>query len=427
MHHGSKKRLAMLGAAAVPAAAMFASQANAAITVSVVNLGTAAANTNGPQSGWTAFALMATADTGDVLTGCDFSSSNTTLGVNKGVYGQLLQRWSYSSTTLVTSKTPMNAQSANSTSIFSLDTHFLTVGTQGYTIPGTTPITEDNNQTNPGLTGFPNSAPGATGARYGTGTALHGGFSWGNDFRVTQQLAYIVLKDGTTGSAVFDLSETVAPGPGVNTGFAFALSFSSGPGSSSTVANKIISLTSAAPTSYGTKLTQGAGANQATFDNGGSADSTIHVLGSNSSYVPGHANAVGGAGNGQNLFNVEATGWSPNTDQEVYALNIKVNGLDPTAGQISAIINDINGSNTGNVTAGPVSGQFAAVFPGYDILLTAAAGTLSPEFLGVDFSSDSTTTGVTVTDVAAVPEPASAAGILLGAAGLLLGRRKRNA
>jgi hypothetical protein len=59
--------------------------------------------------------------------------------------------------------------------------------------------------------------------------------------------------------------------------------------------------------------------------------------------------------------------------------------------------------------------------------LTAAAGTVSPEFLGVDFSSDSTTTGVTVTDVAAVPEPASAAGILLGAAGLLLGRRKRNA
>jgi hypothetical protein len=196
-------------------------------------------------------------------------------------------------------------------------------------------------------------------------------------------------------------------------------------------AHKIISLTSSAPGTYGNKLTQSTtpGTDQASFSPN-QADSKIHVTGANGSYVPGFASNIGGTTAGQNKFFTEATGWSPTTDQEIYALNIRVGNADPTADQIRSVIDDINdpvAGNTGNVTASLVTGQLASVFPGYDILLTATPGTVSPEFLGIDFSVDLHTPGVTVTGVAAVPEPASAAGVLLAAAGPLLGRRTQRA
>jgi hypothetical protein len=195
--------------------------------------------------------------------------------------------------------------------------------------------------------------------------------------------------------------------------------------------NRIIALTSVAQGTYGNKLTQSThpGADQATFSPNNS-DNIIHVTGSGGSYVPGFADPIGGTVNGENKFFTEATGWSPTTDQELYALNIRVNNADPTASQIQSVVNDINDpgvGNTGNFTASVLTGQFASIFPGYDILLTADAGTVSPEFLGIDFSVDSHTPGVTVTGVAAIPEPASATSMLLAAAGLLLRRRTQRA
>jgi hypothetical protein len=424
MHHGSKKRLLLGAAAAVPAAALMGTQAHAAPVVTIINLGPAGTNA-GPGTttvGWTAFRIVATADTGDVIGGDDFSSTNLVVGANTvaaGVFGTLLQRWTGSTSG---SATPINPIGNNSQAATSADSHLVTNAGQAVAVGA--PGNEDSNVTKP--TGVIQGA-GDSGT-YGAGTFLHGAIGFTSPQLQTQTLAYVVLKDGVTGTANLGVAQAASSG-GPATGFAFSLTF--GAVTTTSTPNKIISLTAVAPTSYGNKLTQSAtpGADQATF-NPNASDSIIHVTGSGATgYVKGSADNIGGTANGENKFNVEATGWNPNTDQEIYALNIKVNGSDPSAAQISAIIADINGANgnTGNITASTVSGQFAAVFPGYDILLTAANGTISPEFLGVDFSADSTTTGVTVTNVAAVPEPVSAAGLLLGAAGLLLGRRKRNA
>jgi len=137
---------------------------------------------------------------------------------------------------------------------------------------------------------------------------------------------------------------------------------------------------------------------------------------------------------------VLVSGFNPSTDKEIYALKLSQNGtaISPTNSTLlSAIAADINGGN-GNlpptgVSASLISGVFANLFPGYDLLLTSTGVTPADlggnAVLGFDFSSagegNAADAGITVTGVAAVPEPATAAGVVIGAAGLLLGRRKR--
>jgi hypothetical protein len=405
---------ALVGASMIPAAtALIGGTANAAPVVTIVNLGPAASNAQigTTTTGWTAFRIVATADSGDVISGDDFSSTHLQVGattVAAGIFGTLLQRWTGSTSGAATS---INPQLNNSAAATSMDTHLVT--NVGQTVAIGAPGNEDSNVTKPAGV----SQGAADTGFYGVGSFLHGAIGFTSSQSQLQALAYVVLKDGVTGTANLGVAEGAAAG-GPSTGFSFSLAFTE-------PRFKDISLTPVAPIGFGNNLTQSAtpGADQATF-NPNAGDSIIRVTGSNGSYVPGFANHVGGTANGQNTFYVEATGWSPNTDPEVYALNIKVNGADPSAAQIFAVINDINAHNTGNIAASTVSGQFATMFPGYDILLTALVSTASPEFLGVNFANDFTTTGVTVTDVAAVPEPASAAGMLLCAAGLL-GRRTR--
>src|SRR5207248_1947701 len=184
------------------------------------------------------------------------------------------------------------------------------------------------------------------------------------------------------------------------------------------------------PTTYGNQLLNGSGTDKATFNPNTPVANSINVNGSNGSYVPGFANAIGTGGAGQNKFYVEAAGFIPVGDQEVYALNITTGGVDINDSQEATLASEINASQTGtgvtavSHTANPA---LAALFPGYDIFLTTNTAPSSPMFLGLDFSGETSVGSLLVTDVAAVPEPASAAGILLGAAGLLLGRRKRNA
>jgi len=115
-----------------------------------------------------------------------------------------------------------------------------------------------------------------------------------------------------------------------------------------------------------------------------------------------------------------------------YALALDVNGLPATQAQLNTIVNDINASNSGitaeveTQTGGPFGSTFA---PG--IIISDSLAGASP-FFSFDFQNNSTDTTdpdsalgpVTVTSIAAVPEPATAAGVILGAAGLLLGRRK---
>lgn len=144
---------------------------------------------------------------------------------------------------------------------------------------------------------------------------------------------------------------------------------------------------------------------------------------------------------------VSVTGFNPVTDEEIYALKLSngsgaiLNNSTNQAGILTNVMNDINGQNgnatptlaQGTIVASLVTGVFSSLFPGYDILLTVNGfSATSGAELGFDFSSDpgevyAPDQGLSVTSVAAVPEPATAAGIVLGAAGLLLGRRRNKA
>jgi hypothetical protein len=152
---------------------------------------------------------------------------------------------------------------------------------------------------------------------------------------------------------------------------------------------------------------------------GGTSLPLLHVVGANGSYVSAHDSVASLA-----TANAEVTGFNPATDAETYALKLS-GSLTPT--QIATIITDINVSSaTDGVLALLPTADVAALAPGYQIELTATTSKSADQNIGFDFSQETNIAGVTVTDVIAVPEPASI-GLLMGASGLLLGRRKRNA
>jgi hypothetical protein len=204
-------------------------------------------------------------------------------------------------------------------------------------------------------------------------------------------------------------------------------------GGTTSSSNKIISLTPASGgTVYGTKLTNGTGTNQATFNPNSPVANNINVtyLGTPGSYIPGFANNINNSDSagtaGAATDTAEATGFNAG-DLEVYALKLDVGTTRPSASQDSSIAAAINANSTGVTASVLAGGPFASEFPGYDIALTSAGnlGSSTDNLLAFDFSQETAVPGVTVTDIAAVPEPATAAGVLLGASGLLLGRRKR--
>jgi len=171
----------------------------------------------------------------------------------------------------------------------------------------------------------------------------------------------------------------------------------------------------------------------------GNADGTITMGG------PGHGSYLVSAAAGfttATTASVAVTGFNPATDQEIYALKLSQNGSSGSITDtniLTRIAADINGANGNNastgVSASLITGVYTLLFPaasGYDLLLTSAPGFTATggADLGFDFSSSGQgdtsplVAGVAVTGIAAVPEPATAAGIVIGAAGLLLGRRK---
>ena len=183
------------------------------------------------------------------------------------------------------------------------------------------------------------------------------------------------------------------------------------------------------------QLTSGTGANQATFAPNSPVAGTINVVkGGANSYTPGFANGISGAtaGTGAIADFVGISGFAAG-DQEIYALKLLVGSSAPTTTQMNSIVADIAGqtgdgvSTVASLLGSPsgLAGQIAGLFPGYDLMLTVTSGTATP-FLGFDFSQETNVPGVVVTNIAAVPEPASAAILLIGSS-LLLGRRKRNA
>jgi hypothetical protein len=299
-----------------------------------------------------------------------------------------------------------------------LDTHFVTVAGQSIAIAA--PFTEDNDES---LTQPDQHPANDLLGKYGIGTTLHGADGIINNYLATQALAYIVMPTSAAARAIFGVAEQPVNGT-FNTSASYDLLLTTSEHPLSSIVS-LAPVSNGAPSGFGNRLSNSAapGVDQGTFDNGGSADNILHIIGAPGGYTPGHVNNIGGNSIGQGTFYVEATGWNPLSDQETFALNIKVNGGDPTPAQIQDIAADISISNS-FVSAVPVTGQYATEFPGYDILLTFS-GMATPDYLGINFANDTVDRGVTVTDVAAVPEPnGAAAAVLLATAGLLLGRRR---
>jgi hypothetical protein len=195
-----------------------------------------------------------------------------------------------------------------------------------------------------------------------------------------------------------------------NGGVAEAETFTYPATTSPTSTHSIISLTSTAPTGYGNSLTTIA----LTHGPGGAVVPGYDFLSSTTT-----ATAV-----------QPVTGFVATDVPQEFALALLVGGATPTSAQLAQIISDINSaSSTDGVVASLVPANFAGVFKasqGFDVMLTSTTSDTTPN-LGFDFSAETTVASVTVSAVAAVPEPATAVGLLVGAGSLLLGRRKNRA
>jgi hypothetical protein len=181
-------------AAVIPAATAFIGvAANAAPSIQIINLGTANGATVGTRTGWTAFTIVATADSGDTISHFDFATGS------RGIFGSLLQRWIYYGPDF---PTPLDSTQTNSSSATSLDTHLVVYATE---TSNKSSVSEDNAEE---IGSLPPDFQG----RYGTGTFLKGIFDITSGAQSSRTLAYIVLKDGTTGTAIFDVTENTGSG-----------------------------------------------------------------------------------------------------------------------------------------------------------------------------------------------------------------------
>jgi hypothetical protein len=192
----------------------------------------------------------------------------------------------------------------------------------------------------------------------------------------------------------------------------------------------IVSLTGG--TTVPPNLTQLIAGTNATFSpSSQSYPNAIIVSGQNGTYAPGYTTVTttGGLSNGY----VEASGFSPADDTEVYALKLDVSGVAvlPTDARLQTIVNDINASSASDgVTASLVTSSPSLAlgyFAGYDILLTSNGTTTlnAQDFLGFNFANETNVSGVTVTNIGAVPEPTALALMTAGATGLVARRRRR--
>jgi hypothetical protein len=152
----------------------------------------------------------------------------------------------------------------------------------------------------------------------------------------------------------------------------------------------------------------------------GSSLGSIAITGGSGSYKAG---VVTFAGTSSGFVSVST--FNPTSDIEVYGLDVK----GATQTQLNQIVTDI-GSNasltwTSVVPAGP--NTIAPLFTdgGTPVYFGETLGAASP-FIGFNLANDSTLSGVTITGVAAVPEPATVGLLGVGSLALLARRRRRD-
>jgi hypothetical protein len=202
---------------------------------------------------------------------------------------------------------------------------------------------------------------------------------------------------------------------------------------------QIISLTAAAPVvGMGVKITNGAGANQGTFNPNTPVADSLNPTG-----YPVPTSAVNGISNGTttgvSADYVQESGLA-STDAHAYWLKLDLGAadFDPSVqGQaiydsdLNQLIADINAAagHTGGIVASRADADpSTALYPGYDLLITEAplgGGGPNSEFLGFNLANETSVPGFAVTDITAVPEPAGASVALVGCAMALIHRRRR--
>jgi len=156
---------------------------------------------------------------------------------------------------------------------------------------------------------------------------------------------------------------------------------------------------------------------------------TLTVTGGNGSYTVASMTGLnGGAGDG--IGTTEAVGFNPATDEEVWALDVLVNGSQASPTQLATLVAAINagdanvGASAGVVatTTSPSPNPFGS---GYNLYLDPQG--FSPSFLGLDLTSanDPLLSGYTFSAIAVVPEPMTLGLLALGGVGLMARRHRR--
>ncbi|HEY1922533.1 MAG TPA: PEP-CTERM sorting domain-containing protein [Tepidisphaeraceae bacterium] len=177
-------------------------------------------------------------------------------------------------------------------------------------------------------------------------------------------------------------------------------------------------------------LTAASGGAPATY---GSSQGTLTVVGSAGSYHVAQATGLSTA-----TGYVEANGFNPATDEEIYALDVTVNGVQANAAQIGTLISAIDGDGQAPISAGVLAASTYAGLPTvtdsnnpfgsqYNLFLDAPIPPSGDNFFGFDLSStnDSNLAGYSVSAVAVVPEPMSLGLLAIGGLGLLSRRNRR--
>ncbi|HSV15504.1 MAG TPA: hypothetical protein VLI90_14685 [Tepidisphaeraceae bacterium] len=382
---GWKCWAALAGAAVAPVVSSFiATPLWAAPTLSFTDEGVAHDLFGDTAVGYTGWLLTVTADPGHTMDAVDLGPNTAS---KFGIFGSLLQDWVPGKK--FTTPTPVLADQNGGA--YGIDTHVLGAGL--VSLIGT-PV-EDNNRLVPAGSGLNNDPSDA----FGTGSYLRANITFNAPATGSVPLAYLVLPSGASpvysmeiheDGGVFDLQSIIPP--------------------PITPAHNIVwrnNYPGGEPSSYGTNY-----------------QFTFITHNDNGTYSPGLLNLPPIGGQYPSEFYMVGHGFSASNPQEVWALNLKVNGVDPTAAQALQIVNDINHDNVG-VTATLVSGAYAGLFPGYDVLLYSS-GNGTDEWLAIDFSRETSVSGVTVANVAVtVPEPTAIAPIVIATALAAVARRDR--